>query len=104
AEPDSTFGAEPDSTFGAEPDSTFGEEPDPRLAAGRTNATRVPSAVGTTFCSGCGVVHTALAALPSIGTRHRSPSFGISRAAPSRDRQGSRQPRPPPSRMGRDIS
>ena len=52
-------------------------------AADRTNATREPSGDGTTPDSIAGVVHTADAALPSIGTRHRSPFFVIISARPS---------------------
>src|SRR5262249_29347276 len=51
--------------------------------AERTNATRVPSGDGVMFDSIAGVVHTGDAALPSIGTRHRSPFFGTISAARS---------------------
>jgi hypothetical protein len=47
----------------------------------RTNATRDPSGDGTIEVSAAGVVHTADAALPSIGTRQRSPFFANERAA-----------------------
>src|SRR3954470_22945088 len=49
-------------------------------AAERINATRAPSGAGTMFDSIAGVVHTADAAPPSIGTRHRSPFFGTIKA------------------------
>src|SRR5262245_19066449 len=64
----------------------------PRAAAGggfapwssaRTNATRDPSGDGAMLISGCGVVHTAAAAPPSIGTRQRSPSLGTISVRPS---------------------
>src|SRR6185436_21161407 len=49
----------------------------------RTNATRDPSGDGTIEVSAAGVVHTADAALPSIGTRQRSPFFATMSARPS---------------------
>src|SRR5262245_30056710 len=51
--------------------------------SGRTNATRDPSGDATMLNSCCGVVHTADAAPPSIGTRQRSPFFGSINARPS---------------------
>src|SRR5436190_15134137 len=49
----------------------------------RTNATRVLSGDATIPDSGAGVVQTGAAALPSIGTRQRSPSFAVISARPS---------------------
>jgi len=51
--------------------------------ADRTNATRFPSGDGVAPDSICGVVQTADAALPSIGTRQRSPFFETISALPS---------------------
>src|SRR5262245_52126601 len=48
-----------------------------------TNATRDPSGDGTIAVSAAGVVHTADAAPPSIGTRQRSPFFATISARPS---------------------
>src|SRR5262245_24497010 len=52
-------------------------------ACARTNATRDPSGDGTMADSACGIVQIAAAALPSIGTRQRSPFFGSISARPS---------------------
>jgi hypothetical protein len=74
---------EPDATEEELPDAGVEEEV-PATATGRTNATRVPSGDGTMLDSACGVVHTADAALPSIGTRQRSPFLGSINDRPSR--------------------
>src|SRR5262249_7473188 len=55
----------------------------PASPPARTNATFAPLGDGVMFDSKAGVVQMAEAALPSIGTRQRSPFFGIMSARPS---------------------
>src|SRR4029450_9535737 len=71
-----------------------------------TNATVVPSGDPAMLDSFSGVLHNADAALASLGTRHKSPSFGTMSARPSLDQNAlaSEAPAPLNSRGATDRS